>query len=409
MNDIYIYKQKAEKYKYKYLKLKQELEGGDEIIECQYVLPLVFKQKKLNFENKNKLNKLNINIDYPPNYINNYDNFIINNNTGYFGQIFKYDNYFKILTNFKDKLSMINKFQTINKDYVQNIESAYTIMHNNWSLMNNFKNTFRNCNIEKQEFKYGYIIRKTGLEPSYTLKNLKMNLNYYCNFLIKLEDAIINFIKPLNEAGYFLKNINIDNINYDGEQVYFNIEQIEYNSEINNKYIDIYDLIISIFHFFVQYKNDRVYEVTDEHLGDDYYGHVTNNYNNTYNVLELFSNESIKLEKSIEIDNLLKYLRFIIELINLETALNKNIRSENRKLKILNEKYRTYENADFFLHDGDKEDNRKENIRYSNYMNNNSQLITIRNNIYSLNKKIVNLKEKIYNLIEYKEETVETK
>jgi hypothetical protein len=338
MNDIY--KQKAEKYKYKYLKLKQELEGGDEIIPCQYDLPLDFDISKLDFENKNKLNKLNINIDYPPNYINNYNNFIINNNKGYFGQIFKYDNYFKILTNFKNKLSMIKEFQTINKDYVQNIESAYTIMHNNWSFMNNFKNTFRNCNIEKQEFKYGYIIRKTGLKPSYTLKNLKMNLNYYCNFLIKLEDAIINFINPLNEAGYFLNNINIDNINYDGEQIYFNIEQIEYNNTINNKYIDIYGLLISIFEFFVQYRDDKVFEHTH---------HVINNYNNTYTVLKLFSDELINLNKPIEINNLLKYLKFIVELIKLETNYNIKLRSETKRIEILNIIYKPMYNAHYLL------------------------------------------------------------
>jgi hypothetical protein len=388
MNDIY--KQKAEKYKYKYLKLKQELEGGDEIIPCQYDLPLDFDISKLDFENKNKLNKLNINIDYPPNYINNYNNFIINNNKGYFGQIFKYDNYFKILTNFKNKLSMIKEFQTINKDYVQNIESAYTIMHNNWSFMNNFKNTFRNCNIEKQEFKYGYIIRKTGLKPSYTLKNLKMNLNYYCNFLIKLEDAIINFINPLNEAGYFLNNINIDNINYDGEQIYFNIEQIEYNNTINNKYIDIYGLLISIFEFFVQYRDDKVFEHTH---------HVINNYNNTYTVLKLFSDELINLNKPIEINNLLKYLKFIVELIKLETNYNIKLRSETKRIEILNIIYKPMYNAHYLLHEGTNQEIIDEKINYSEYMNNDPELIKIKKNIILLTEKIINLVKEISNLI----------
>jgi hypothetical protein len=310
MNDIYIYKQKAEKYKYKYLKLKQELYGG---AKCTFDLPINYKgkEKKILFDKSNQSNKINIYIEYPKidNTFDNFNEYNIEENNG---QILKYKDYLQILDNFKDKLETINKIY-LDNTHVQNIELACKIYYKYKKSMirnqtNYFNVIFSECESYKiydnNEKEYGYIIRKKKEEIN--------TLEKYIEFINNLRNAIEKFIKPLHNAGYVLNNIDASDIIWYGEKVYFNIERMKINDDKN---IDIKGLLDYILNYF---KFD-----------------LNNNYYYTNKVLKKFSNISIN------IDDLLNYiLNPIEELINYDKEIN-SFNNENEK--IMNKIHREYE------------------------------------------------------------------
>jgi hypothetical protein len=88
-----------------------------------------------------------------------------------------------------------------------------------------------------------------------------------------------------------------------------------------------------------------------------------------------------------------------VELIKLETNYNIKLRSETKRKEILNMKYEPTDNVHYLLHEGTKQEIIDEDINYSEYMNNDPELMTIRENIISLKKEIYNLVKEIYNLI----------
>jgi hypothetical protein len=257
MNDIYIYKQKAEKYKNKYLKLKQELEGGvnnrlpwdhkykddddDDDDRITDTLPSEPKEirttkasdcTKQNYINSEDLKILNIKPDYPnkktniediPNYYEyEYDRRLLSNN--------KYE---KELNNYKK----IKNIKDIDITHVREIVFAGKIY--NFNLYNIFSKTkmfelleiiYFLCKISNKN--YGYIISK------------KININSTIETfdILKLRyliTAIDKFIIPLHNARFVLNNIKWENIIIDliSKKIIFDISKIteSINTEIDIK------------------------------------------------------------------------------------------------------------------------------------------------------------------------------
>ena len=321
-----IYKQKAEKYKYKYLKLKKELEGGiiyDDNNICLYNLPITtFHHYKdsIIIEDGNSpgqiKQKLNIKIDR---YIHNspsqsspFDDFCNYNKEGYIGKILNYNDYNKT-------------FQTLNELRKNNINLIYINIllgcriykekRNKLSKLsskNLILTIFPNC---EKMFKtsandspyFGYIISSN--------KSIDENISEI--FIINLIDAIKNFIVPLHEAGYVLNNIDENNILWDENKVYFNIEKMTKNTDNNiDNNIDLKSLkyyILNLFNSFnlsIKYRfmhriynltyNDFMSELNNIHkiynIYVDYNNELTDNITLYYNT----KNEIIKLYKESE-------------------------------------------------------------------------------------------------------------
>jgi hypothetical protein len=265
MSDIYIYKQKAEKYKYKYLKLKQELYGGSDQYDNCTITPSILFNNKL-------LDKFTIEQEYPPiqTDINSFNN---NNNIG---RLMKYKVYEIELKNYKNKLKIINELK-INTTYIPEIKYACKIKNiKSWSTTDAYKiiiEFFPKCsNRSKRSSKFAYII---STDPGKLLNDIDkayMSSNIL-SFLKHLKIAIEEFIIPLHKAGYVLNNIDWNNINWDGEKVYFNISEMKQDINKNN---DIKGLINSIFKlrkdeyiFILEYTNNILDKlVTDEKIID---------------------------------------------------------------------------------------------------------------------------------------------
>jgi hypothetical protein len=288
MNDIYIYKQKAEKYKYKYLKLKQELYGSGN--HCTYNLPIKFENDSFNFELDDS-GKLKIVTDYPINTPNSdFKKFNIQGNNG---RILNYEDYEVIL-----KLLKNSELKYTNIVYTCTIYKEKRIGYfKRFGKKNYIKDKFTNCPIFNKSDKYGFIITENikGLDMENLINN---NIELFIQFINHLILTLKNFIIPLHNAGYILNNINFNNIiwNKDEKKVYFNILNI---TKDTNKYKDIKDLISSITKLepFVDYHNTKKL---------------------------LFNNDKImSIEKLIDnLPNINKYIEYEKEIIKYEKKIS---------------------------------------------------------------------------------------
>ena len=381
MNDIYIYKQKAEKYKYKYLKLKQELEGGNK--SCTYDLPITFDKTKLNVDNGQIKNRLNIQTDF---YTND-KNFYSFNKIGYIGRIYEYNEY---SDNILPKLKLLENIPNINKDYIDTLYASTIYKEKRFFIKfgtNYIKQLFENCPIidktdKTDEIKrYGYIIRNN----STSLNNFSIYLKKYLKFIENFKIAIEQFIIPLHKAGYVLNNINLDNIYWDEDEgkVYFNIFQMTEITKDTDKNIDINGLSCSILNLF---NKNKLFEYRDIQI-------VQNYYYNTKQLLETFCNNEL-----MEIDYLLLKLDYIKELINLDTDINFYKQKEEKIIYELQNKYENILDKDGFRknslneiieqYGANSKEYKKYNQEFDNYCNSDLRIIELRNNIKLLDNRI---------------------
>jgi hypothetical protein len=315
MNDIYIYKEKAEKYKYKYLKLKQELEGGEYLYnECKSNPPKYFDNETLE--------KLIIEEDYPKDNTININSF--SNNYDYVGRLIKsktnrfYDEYNIELTNSNKNYKIIESLQNSKMlEYIPKIVYACTIK-NDKSFFSKTSFTydtvdkfFPHCTKRNKSKKYGYIITT----------NIGINITYYIStsdlikFIKHLIVAIENFIIPLHNASYVLNNIDLNNIYWNEQQVFFNISKMKYDTNMNT---DIKNLIKSIKTLLVS------------HI--DSYSH-----NNYYeNVIEDITTQIEKLRNN----NLIIILNNIIIYLNYNKLLLDYKRQYNTISESIDEEYK---------------------------------------------------------------------
>ena len=315
-----IFKHKAEKYKYKYLKLKQELEGGsidnkasffddDGNNICLYNLPITtfhhYKDRimindtisdSIIIEDSNLpgqiKQKLNIKIDR---YIHNspdpnvqssqFDDFCKYNKEGYIGKILNYNHYNKIFQTLNEL-----RENNINLIYI-NILLACRIYKEKRNILNKLSSKnliltiFPNC---EKMFKtsandspyFGYIISSN--------KSIDGNISEI--FIINLIDAIKNFIVPLHEAGYVLNNIDVNNILWDENKVYFNIEKMTKNTDNNIDFISLKYYIINLFNSFnlsIKYRfMHRIYNLTYNNFMSE-----LNNIHKIYNIYKYYNDE----------------------------------------------------------------------------------------------------------------------
>jgi hypothetical protein len=226
MSDIY--KQKAKKYKYKYLKLKQELEGGDDILKggfgCVSIPPI-------------SLTGLDITIKYPEQTLSK-DDLEKFNTTEYVGKFIscannafgkEYDNLELIKKNnwdpeykYTQELcfachmnynNLIEHLKTTNLDLKACIEEKYKL----------FKDDRHTKGISSSNVCY-LITKKVGTSFDILLKQKSyINNNNIISILTSLREGIINFIKKLYNNKFVLGDINIRNMTYDDKQqkVYF--------------------------------------------------------------------------------------------------------------------------------------------------------------------------------------------
>ena len=242
MNEIY--KQKAEKYKNKYLKLKQELYGGDGQYEYEYNNcisnpPIYFDLNKFyilkNNEEFDRLNdkksaegKILIKENYSCDKTININSFL--NNYNYVGRLIKsktnkfynYDDEYEIeLTNTNNNYEIIKSLQILGMlQHIPKIVYACRIINDKSTTYNALKGFFKNCTKSTNSTRYGYIITKNMGKSI----NIYMKISDLIQFIPNLIDAIRNFIIPLNNASYFLKNIALKNIYWDENRrkVFFN-------------------------------------------------------------------------------------------------------------------------------------------------------------------------------------------
>jgi hypothetical protein len=286
MNEIY--KQKAEKYKNKYLKLKQELYGGYEYEynNCTSNPPIYFDLKNFYILEKNeefdRLNdkisakgKILIKEDYRDNNTININSY--SNDKKYVGRLiksktskfYKYDDEYEIeYENTNKNYKIINDLQITNKEkmlqYIPKIIYACRIKNDKSTTYAAVTKFFPDCTKSTNSTRYGYIIT-TNMGKNI---NVYMKMSDLIKFIPNLIDAIQNFIIPLNNANYFLNNIDLKNIywNQNTQKVFFNISEMK---KMTNKTenTDKEKLINSIRRFI-----DLVYLVYNNlNTNDDYY------------------------------------------------------------------------------------------------------------------------------------------
>jgi hypothetical protein len=308
MNDIYIYKQKAEKYKYKYLKLKQELYGGGD--PCSYILPITFDNNRLIIDDdkqSGKINKkLNIKINYRAIDSPNAD-FYTYNKEGYIGQLFKYKNYNIILNN----LEILKKISNIDLSYIDIVfgctifkEEQESIISSNYirTIFKDCEHILKNNIFKKSKDRFGYII-STYPGKNINIIDLIKSKSDLIKFITDLINALEKFIIPLHNERYFLNNIDLNNIKWNAinRKIFFNILKIEENKNNNN--IDIKALINNIKKINIDYYNSESMKCINKKLNDSIL--TADQLKNTLSVILLYLNkDEIELNNSmIKYDN----------------------------------------------------------------------------------------------------------
>jgi hypothetical protein len=115
--------------------------------------------------------------------------------------------------------------------YIPEIIYACRIKNDKSTTYNALKKIFPNCTKSTNSTRYGYIITKNMGKNI----NVHMKISDLIIFIPNLIDAIRNFIIPLNNANYFLNNIDLKNIYWDKNRrkVFFNISKMTKDTNSN--------------------------------------------------------------------------------------------------------------------------------------------------------------------------------
>lgn len=212
--------------------------------------------------------------------------------------LLNYNDYNKILQKLDELTDELTK-KKINLKYI-NILLACKIYKeernklNKLSSNNLISTIFPNCEkmlkttVKKSPY-FGYIISSN--------KNIDGNISEI--FIEKLLDAIKNFIVPLHNASYVLNNINVNNILWAENEVYFNIdiEKMTENTDNNKDFISLKKYILNLFDSFNFSIRYRFMKLINNLTYNDFMSEL--NLNNIHSIYIIYTKYNTTLKNSI--------------------------------------------------------------------------------------------------------------